>query len=186
MENTSPQEVKVIVRKTKSNAAIYLGIIGFVLAIPALLCITVCAGAAAGFSELTEQSVKQIDVKAEKAELVKKIDAAKKNGEDVSELQTNLEAFNNLETGKNSLDGAAKGYTGALLFFAVCWLGGFILSFLSKSGISAIVGLLLFLCGVVMLITSIMSGFGAIFGAPAAICYTIGGIVSFSNRKLPR
>jgi|GEM_PF-6009891 AMMECR1 domain-containing protein len=96
MENTSPQEVKVIVQKTKSNASIYLGIIGFVLAIPALLCITVCAGAAAGFSELTEPIKQQeIDITAAKVELVKKIDAAKKNGKDVSELQFDLQNLNN-------------------------------------------------------------------------------------------
>lgn len=152
--------VMVTVQKTKSSAPVILGVIGFVLGLPAVLCLTVCAAVTSGTSVVATEMAKQV---------------ARQGS--VYDGQT-AEAVKILQSGGDT----ASAVTSMLVFFVICWLAGFILSFFGKSKISATTGILLILCGGAMIVASVLSI--SFLGGAAAICYMIGGILSITNRKL--
>ena len=121
--------------KTKSNAPWILGLVGFGLSLPQVICSILCAGAAA--SVATETS-----------------------GE------------------------AAAGATAAGLVFmlpVICTFTCFILSFLGKSKISTVTGVLLILLGLFDVYACAVNI--SYLGIAAAVCFFCSGISSICNTK---
>lgn len=129
--------------KKKSNAPWILGLVGFGLSIPQIICSVLCAGAAVGVAGAS------------------------------SEIAGATEA----EQVANA--GAAAGFI--FMLPVICTFTCFILSFLGKSKISTVTGVLLILIGLLDVYACVVNFSG--LGIAAAVCFFCSGISSICNSK---
>ena len=123
--------------KTKSNAPWILGLVGFGLSLPQVICSILCASAAAGAAA---------------------------------------------EGGAGADGAAAAGFV--FMLPVICTFTCFILSFLGKSKISTVTGVLLILLGLLDVYACVVNI--SAFGIAAAVCFFCSGISSICNTKKPK
>jgi hypothetical protein len=144
-----------------SNVPMILGIVGFVLSLPGILCATLCAGAA----------------KVTNAALTEASNAANASGStvDPATAATIAKAAKDANAAVSSVStiGAYIVYV-----FAAAAIVGFVFSFLAKSK-AKVAGLVLIGCAVLLIVTSIYSF--NIWGLLTTACYLIAGIFALKQ-----
>lgn len=128
--------------KKKSNAPWILGLVGFGLSLPQVICSILCAGAAAGIAGASSEA------------------AGASNAEQVA-------------------NAGAAGFI--FMLPVICTFTCFILSFLGKSKISTVTGVLLILLGLLDVYACVVNI--SAFGIAAAVCFFCSGISSICNTK---
>jgi hypothetical protein len=125
---TEEQNVNVTMRiqKTKSIAPYIMGLLGFLLNIPNVICTMICAGASKAL--------------AENPTLM--LSGGGMAGEEYQSATENASS-------------TADGFTAMLIIIIICWIGCFIFSFFGRSKISKVTGILVMLGGIALAAMSI-------------------------------